>query len=213
MDQNYRSRIAFRKDLMHRHPDAVLGALPSAHAAVAELYAWLTTRYLPVRYPSIFTPQAPNLLRILPLDDTVPCDPPADPLTALRTLGRLLDDDFLFLRPHPDGAGHRLDAFVCCCPSGFALPARLGHTLRDIHAPVPGYAARLATSMDRFFARLRPGVYVRRANVSLPVRHAGEALRTRRSGASRRTTGCLCPRATTCARMKSRRRSASMWSR
>jgi hypothetical protein len=41
---------------------------------------------------------------------------------------------------------------------------KINLTLANIHTPVPGYAAKLEKSMDRFFATLPVGKIVKRIN-------------------------------------------------
>ncbi len=67
------------------------------------------------------------------------------------------------------GAKYVLEAYVSCCPSGFNPAEKLGKKLRDIHAPVPGYAERLEGSMDRYFATVEVGKYVKRVNWSVSM--------------------------------------------
>lgn len=88
---------------------------------------------------------------------------------ALQTLGSHIDTDFLFLLPSSgdEGGKYHLEAFVTCFPSGFSTLEKLGLPLAAIHTPVPGYAAKLEKSMDRFFASLPVGRMVKRANWSV----------------------------------------------
>jgi hypothetical protein len=60
-----------------------------------------------------------------------------------------------------------LTAFINCFPSGFNTRSKLNQLLAAIHAPVPGYAAKLEKSMDRFFANLPMGKIVKRSNWSI----------------------------------------------
>ena len=59
--------------------------------------------------------------------------------------------------PAPDGDGYSLQAHVWCYPVGFTAASKLGLKLREAHAPIPGYKAKLEMSMDRYFANLQPG--------------------------------------------------------
>jgi len=164
---------------------------------MVEMYEWVFGTYLPKRFPTMFTllppfsstpdvetteqdgkPQRqrePSLLNIT-TGEHIPLDP-ASATEALRTLGRNVDNDLLFLLPSAspsptsseshipaENAIYHLDAYVCCFPSGFSLPQKFRHTLAEIHAPVPGYKAKLERSMDRYFARLPAGKLVRRHN-------------------------------------------------
>ena len=50
----------------------------------------------------------------------------------------------------------RLRAACVCFPSRWDLATKIGTTLDDIHAPVPGYDSQLSTPTNSFFDRLRP---------------------------------------------------------
>ncbi|PPJ54068.1 hypothetical protein CBER1_06336 [Cercospora berteroae] len=111
-----------------------------------------------------------GFLHNLVSDEYIPLHEP-DALRALRTLGAHVDTDFLILLPSstsntPDEQPiYHLQAFICCFPSGFSLQKdKFGRTLAEIHAPVPGYKAKLEKSMDRFFAKLPKGKAVKRSN-------------------------------------------------
>jgi hypothetical protein len=64
----------------------------------------------------------------------------------------------------PDGASHRLVAAAVAYPTDWDLPAKIGHPLPHIHAPIPTYAARLAPGVDHVFAGLQPGRLLVRSN-------------------------------------------------
>ncbi|KAJ5733745.1 hypothetical protein N7493_002531 [Penicillium malachiteum] len=81
-----------------------------------------------------------------------------------KILGGLVEDDFLFLLPSEDGDGYTLKGFVTCFPNGFDTAKKLNLKLRDIHKPVPHYKERLEKSMDRYFAKMKVGKFVKRAN-------------------------------------------------
>lgn len=91
---------------------------------------------------------------------------------ALENLVRVVDEDVLFLLPESssddeeedDGEKYHLKAYATTFPSGFNPAQKLGLPLSGIHAPVPGYPEKLEKSMDRFFSKLEPGRYVKRAN-------------------------------------------------
>jgi hypothetical protein len=165
MDKTYHSRISLRRHLLRTHPDEVLAWTPAATSAVKEFYEWLTSTYLPRRFPTVYTLQTTGLQNHA-TGETLPLIP-ATTEVALQILGANIDDDFLFLLPEQAGeekGKYRLQGFVTCFPSGFATKEKVGHTLADIHAPVPGYATKLEKSMDRFFAALPVGRIVKRSN-------------------------------------------------
>lgn len=161
---------------MAEHPETVLGAedCRCVKAVVDEFYTWLVGSYLPTRFPRMFkvlpaAGEKPSCLHNLATDDKIPLQPAEKPVETLRTLGGLVEDDFLFLLPSEDGDGYTLKGFVTCFPSGFDTRKKLNLKLRDIHKPVPNYKQKLEKSMDRFFQRLKTGTFVKRANVSTPA--------------------------------------------
>jgi hypothetical protein len=165
MDKTYHSRIQIRRNLIKTEHHEVIGRTAAADTAVAELYTWLTTAYLPLRFPTIFTPTASGC-RNQTTNETLPTTP--DSAThALELLAAHIDTDFLLLLPSADpsdGGRYRLEAFVTCFPSGFRTARKLGLLLADIHGPVPHYKQKLERSMDRFFAGLRAFKLVKRWN-------------------------------------------------
>jgi hypothetical protein len=170
MDNTYPSRCSIRKALIQSNRHDVLACTPRAAPAVLELYHWLTSTYLPHRFPSLYTQQEKGLHNTV-TGETMPSHlPSSDAESALHYLGENIDTDFFLLLPsldaHDEGK-YRLEAFVNTFPSGFNTRSKLGRLLADIHAPVPHYAAKLEKSMDRFFASLPGGKIVKRANWSI----------------------------------------------
>ncbi|QYM78407.1 DUF3445 domain-containing protein [Horticoccus luteus] len=80
--------------------------------------------------------------------------------------GASAEPDLLFLRA--DAAGRfRLEGGALCFPTGWALQEKMGRTLDEIHGVVPGLNAALASPIQQFLQRLKPGVAWRRANWGL----------------------------------------------
>ncbi|KAL9096756.1 MAG: hypothetical protein Q9165_001244 [Trypethelium subeluteriae] len=158
MDKTYQSRIQLRRHLVETREHDTIACNPKAGSAVFELYSWLTTTYLPLRFPTAFalstypsnTSTPPHLRNTL-TSDSLPLHL-ASPVHALKLLASHIDTDMLLLLPSPETSKYHLEAFATCFPSGFNTRAKLGLALADIHAPVPGYAQKLERSMDRFFA-------------------------------------------------------------
>jgi hypothetical protein len=169
MDRTYKERIALRKQLLRENSSDVLAATPLAVPAVMELYTYLTTFYLPTRFPTVYTP-TPSGLQNTTTNTLLPIHPPSA-TSALQHLGANIDTDLLLLLPtqeaSPNQGKYRLEAFVTCFPSGFNTRSKLGLTLADIHGPVPSYAVKLEKSMDRFFSNLPVGKVVKRHNWSI----------------------------------------------
>ncbi|ESZ98252.1 hypothetical protein SBOR_1348 [Sclerotinia borealis F-4128] len=123
MDRTYLDRLAIRTSIIRDHTPTVLQALPSSYAAIQELYTYLTTVYLPTRFPTIYS-LTPTYLLNKATDHHIPLTP-SSPLQALHTLGTNIDTEFLLLVPSPDGDGYILGGFIACFPSGFDTQALL----------------------------------------------------------------------------------------
>jgi hypothetical protein len=148
---------------MRDHHEIVIHASEAIKPAVDELYTWLTGVYLPTRFPTMFSLSRTHLHNLV-TSESLPLQPPSDPIHTFELLGENLDGDFLLLLPSNDE--YELQGFVTCFPSGFNTKEKFGMKLRDIHTPVPGYKEKLEKSMDRFFERLEVGRVVQRSNVS-----------------------------------------------
>lgn len=179
MDRNYENRIQYRRKILKEHHDVVVAVNEGSRIgpAVRELYKFLFGTYLPVRYPSMFKlhrmeyEQGPEImLQNLVTNELLPVQPKSTTIALLETMGKHLDEDFLLLLPEPDvetEPKYVLEAYITICPSGFDPRQKLGKKLRYIHGPVPAYEERLEGSMDRYFAKVEAGKYVKRVNWSV----------------------------------------------
>jgi len=191
MDKTYASKIQIRRDVILNNEKDVVACNPVANDAVAELYEWIFGTYLPKRFPSAFvisedpetsssdkTIKNGSHLRNITTNELIPLRSPSSPTEALKTLGQHVDAEFALLLPTPHASArlarvlptsspphpYHLHAWVLAFPSGFTTAAKHGRALAAIHAPVPGYGAKLARSMDRFFAALPFAAVARRQN-------------------------------------------------
>ncbi len=95
-------------------------------------------------------------------------------LPAPKTVGELganFEPDILLLAPGADGA-FRLRGGALCFPTGWALEEKIGHPLDFIHGVVPGLNAALASPIQQFLAKLKPGVAFLRDNWGLAATDA-----------------------------------------
>lgn len=170
MDNTFAQRCQIRKSLLETERHEIIACNPEAAPAVLELYTWLTSTYLPTRFPTVYKLNE-GRLRNNVTGDTMPLHPIHEEAErALQLLGENIDTEFLLMLPSPspnDEHKYRLCAFVNCFPSGFNTRAKLNLLLSEIHSPVPGYAQKLEKSMDRYFASLPVGKCVKRANWSI----------------------------------------------
>ncbi|KIV94918.1 hypothetical protein PV10_02638 [Exophiala mesophila] len=182
MDNTYASRIKYRQTIMStqgKHAVDVHDDV-TVRPAVVELYQYLMGTYLPLRFPTMFKLHETDyeqgktfMLENLVTKAIFPAivAPQTKTTTLLETLGRTVDEDFLFLHPEEGedvkDPKYVLQAYVCICPSGWDPVEKLGLRLASIHTPVPKYSDKLEASMDRYFAALPVGKYVQRKNWSI----------------------------------------------
>ncbi len=152
-------QMAERRRLLAEHPAEVVAALPESVPAQHELFA-LVLAHLPEHFPDRWQRTGAALL-----DRASGERFPSDPAEPLATLGRMVQEDFCLLQASPQG--YRLTAAVLCFPAHWRLADKLGRPLDVIHEPVPGFDARLARPVDRFFASLQTERPVWRVNWSL----------------------------------------------
>jgi hypothetical protein len=152
-------QMAERRRLLAERPAEVVAALPESGPAQRELFA-LVLEHLAQHYPDRWRRDGAALVD-LARGARIPPDP-ADPL---MTLGGMVQEDFCLMQAAP--GGYRLTAAVLCFPTHWRLADKLGRPLDAIHAPVPGFDARLGRPVDRFFAALLVERPVWRANWSI----------------------------------------------
>jgi Haem-dependent oxidative N-demethylase, alpha subunit-like len=142
--------LAAKRALLAARRDEVFAVLPEAEAPAAELLA-LLARHLPRHHADVFRRDRARLINRA-TGERWDLAPPA--LHPLELCGRLVQEDFCLMA----GAGgpYRLVGASLCAPSRWQLADKIGRAVAAIHAPVPGYDDALASSVDRFFARLKP---------------------------------------------------------
>ncbi|KAK8191601.1 hypothetical protein HDK77DRAFT_70192 [Phyllosticta capitalensis] len=171
VDDTYLERLNLRRKLIEEQGKNVIAANGSVAPAVNEHYIWLTGTYLPKRFPTVFkiSEDKTALHNLATLED-IPLQPSPDIEKSLHILSSHVDTEFYFLRHSPERDDkYVLEAYSSCSPS-FDQPSKLNCKLADIHVPhVPGYAAKLELSMDRFFSKIPVGRVVKRHNWSINI--------------------------------------------
>lgn len=185
MDCTYADRVKYRSKIIREHPEIAVGIHDHSRIrpAVRELYTYLLSHYLPKRYPTMFKLHYASfetgdqfMFENLVTKQVFPTNPTGltSTETLLKTLGMTVDEDFLFLLPEEKSESedpkYVLQAYVVIGPSGWDPSEKLGKRLAAIHGPVPGYADKLESSMDRYFKGLEVGKYVKRSNWSITQR-------------------------------------------
>ena len=148
--------------LRERHPE-VFSVLPEAFDGSAEVLE-LIVAHLPARFPTLFK-QEGNLLHNLATQQA--WDFTQQSLHPLDLAGRLVQEDLCLMRLDAASGVYRLVGASLCFPTRWRLADKLGKPLNAVHGPVPGYEEELASTMDRFFDRLKVDKPVWRVNWGL----------------------------------------------
>lgn len=172
VDDRRQADLALRAALLADRPDEVVHLGEGTGSAGEEVLA-LVEEWLRRRLPA----DAATVPGVAPGGPTSGHgsseQPDEHPLVAAA---RMVQEDLCLMFPRRAADGttrHHLDAAVVCFPSHWRLADKAGGTAAALHRPVPRYDTELADRVDRYLARLRPGVIGVRRNWSI---HDDDAL-------------------------------------
>ncbi len=161
LDDHYVDEMAERAQLLAGRRHDVFGVLPMSDAAREETSRMVVDN-LTTHCPQWFTRKGDILHNRLTGETWDLSRPPCDPL---ELAGRLVQEDLCIIQQTDDGPV--FTAAILCFPSRWRLHEKLGKPLVAVHGPVPHYAERLATPVDRFMAKVKPGHIASRLNWSV----------------------------------------------
>ena len=148
--------------LTERHAE-VFAALPEADPGSAETLA-LLVEHLPSRFPELYKRSGD---RFDNLATGQQWGIHGTPLHPLDLAGRLIQEDLCLMQRQAHTQVYHLVGASLCFPTRWRLADKIGKPLNTIHAPIPGYAEQLASTMDKFFDRLKVERPVWRLNWAL----------------------------------------------
>lgn len=162
-DEHFSSELIEKERLLRERHHDVFAVLPEALAGSEEILELLVA-HLSARFPALYrrednlfynfvTHQRWNLSQQV--------------LHPLDLAGRLVQEDLCLMQYDPANNTYRLVGASLCFPTRWRLADKMGKPLTAIHAPVPGYEEELASTVDRFFERLRVEKPVWRINWGL----------------------------------------------
>jgi dimethylamine monooxygenase subunit A len=161
VDDRFAAQLAERRRLLSERPADVLAGLPESLPGQQELLC-LLLEHLPERFPEHYR-RTDGRIENRTTGESFAIAAWEDAPLALA--GRLVQEDLCLMQRGE--AGYRLVAAVLCFPAHWRLSDKLGRPLDAIHGPVPGFAERLAATVDRFFASIQVARPVWRVNWSL----------------------------------------------
>ncbi len=158
-DDELAAYLAEKQRLLQAHRDTVLLVEDDSAAAQRELLEWLTD-HLATHHGDTHRRDGRHM-HVAGNSVDLTTQPP------ILAAGLLVQEDFAIMSPSP--AGWRLTAAFVAFPSSWSLPEKIGRTMEEIHAPVPGFTAgtRNADLVNRMFDRLPADRIVERFNWSI----------------------------------------------
>jgi hypothetical protein len=153
-DGPYRFHLTLRRG----EPREFFGAQDLSGRLLQERAKWLSEN--PARYAALLPGNEPLLAEAAELGEKAWGLPR---VASVLELGAAWEPDVLLLSPDPTGA-FRLRGGALCFPTGWALDEKIGHPLDFIHGVVPGLNAALASPIQQFLSRLKPGAVFHRDN-------------------------------------------------
>ena len=162
-DENLVIELREKERLLSQQPAEVFAALPHAAAGSAEVLELLVD-HLPTRFPELYT-RAGDQFNNLATDQRWNITQPT--LHLLDLAGRLVQEDLCLMQRNAATKVYHLIGASLCFPSRWRLADKIGKQLNTIHAPIPGYEEQIASTIDKFFDRLKVDKPVWRLNWSL----------------------------------------------
>ena len=180
-DGDYRFHLTLRRG----EPADFFRSRDTSGRLLAERATWLAEN--PGRYAALQPEGEPLLAEVAELGVQAWGLPPTH---SVHGLGAVLEPDFLLLATDMGGQGapraairarsarttegseeanaapgaFRLRGGALCFPTGWALEEKIGDTLDFIHGAVPGLNSALASPIQQFLGKLKPGVAFLRDN-------------------------------------------------
>lgn len=165
IDEECRSYLAYKADLLQQHHSKVVAALPDSFTAQKEVLE-LLVNHLVERFPQYYQSEGQWIRNLISQEVWNRSDFDATPLDLA---GRLVQEDLCLLHSSPEG--YVLSAGSVCLPFHWWFPDKLGKPVARIHQAVPGYAEKLEHHVNTYFDRLqvhRPGWRLNWAIVDTP---------------------------------------------
>ncbi len=157
-DGDYRFHLTLRRT----EPRTFFASRDATGRVLAERARWLASD--PARYARILPEGETALAECAALaEQWVGAPIAAGGRSLIHALGAALEPDVILLTPDEEGR-FRLRGGALCFPTGWALEEKLGHTLDFIHGVVPGLNNALASPIQQFLGKLKPGVAFLRDN-------------------------------------------------
>lgn len=145
LESTYEERIKQRLQLLTKHRDRVLQALPGSELTCKELME-MVLQFLCARYPQYFSLNTTKTVfhnGILKTDTDLEATPP------LHVIFQNIPEDFAIMLRDEETGYYVFRAGIICSSLGWNIATKIGLHLHEIHAPIPDYKEKMQFSMDR----------------------------------------------------------------
>lgn len=183
VEPSYKHQLLEKYKILHNiHPEKPPGKnlreltlfhTEEAVPAILEFYETVVS-YMSTKYPMHFVKKDGQLHNLI-TKDAIPFTPSktTDVENHLVNLAKIIQEDFIILQKDPkrqhekDGEEYFFKGGVFAFAAGFDPKTRFNTPLSYVHHPIPGYEEKLKLSMNRYFSRIEPGLFVTRSNFSV----------------------------------------------
>jgi dimethylamine monooxygenase subunit A len=162
-DEHFASELIEKERLLRERHHDVFAVLPEALDGSTEVLELLAA-HLSSRFPTLYRREGDLLCNLVTQQSW---NLSQQVLHPLDLAGRLVQEDLCLMQHDLANNTYRLVGASLCFPTRWRLADKMGKPLTAIHAPVPGYEEELASTVDRFFKRLRVEKPVWRINWGL----------------------------------------------
>lgn len=148
LESTYVERIAERKGLFEKHGKLVLNYLPGSELACKEIME-NALQFLCARYPQYFSLTNTKSKGYVFNNSLLKNETVVNRLHPLHVLLNNVPEDFAIMLRNPADGMYYFRAGLLCSSLGWNVDTKLGMQLKEIHAPIPDYKAKMEFSMDR----------------------------------------------------------------
>lgn len=142
----YSSEHCARLHLLESDCPSVVQCLPGSEAACHEVLS-LAVEFLTTRFPHHFTLKDDVIYNHI-VNESFFVGPECS--NPMEVAARLAMEDFNILVKNPESGEYHLQASATLFPAGWKLQERIGTTMANLHAPVPGWKEKLGGSVNRY---------------------------------------------------------------
>ncbi|GAA5905788.1 hypothetical protein JCM8208_000899 [Rhodotorula glutinis] len=154
VDSKYEREMQYKASVVQKYRDETVISLPENDEGAGELLETLVD-YLPKRYPTLFAPLPNGGIHNKVLGEHHYDLRGKNGTEALLVISRLVQDDFLMGREREDGHVYFVGGIVAV-PGFYSFKAKVGKSMREVHAPVPQFNEKILVSVERTLKRFKP---------------------------------------------------------